>query len=500
MTSVFVTGTDTEVGKTFISVGLIELFKQQGLKAAGMKPIASGCEQTPEGLRNDDAVALQQHANVELDYELINPYAFEPAIAPHIAAEQTAINCSREMQLANCWVGVNYITLHHGQSLAYRGHLESALALFDNASQLAEEHLGMDNGLQSMAMCLTAEIYYQMGQLDKAKKLLEQGITALELRDCWYDIYAVTFKLAINLALADNDKSACDDYLSRGKKIVIKRKLWRLEMLLDVFAQKVALHFNDNYLFEELNNKIIREKYWLEELCLWKAKEEYHVIQAIYFLQKNASSKALFHTEKLLKICMDSKQIIYISKAKIIQALAYSSTDNNNKAFKILHEVCLDCARYKIKQVFYEVPASIESLLLKFKKHNGELLKKLESIEDYVVIEDYLHAVNQTYEIKLRQEGYSNLTPENIDSKDSKGILEKLKRVWQEHRDDDWGEFSNEEITRYICEKIALEETNFLSDKTKDQFRSLYRLIAERIRQYQNTATKTDLEKFQKKK
>ena len=56
------------------------------------------------------------------------------------------------------------------------------------------------------------------------------------------------------------------------------------------------------------------------------------------------------------------------------------------------------------------------------------------------------------------------------------------------------------EITRYICEKITLEETNFFSDKTKDQFRSLYRLIAERIRQYQNTATKPDLEKFQKKK
>ena len=126
--------------------------------------------------------------------------------------------------------------------------------------------------------------------------------------------------------------------------------------------------------------------------------------------------------------------------------------------------------------------------------------KKVESIEDYVVAEDYLYAVNQTYEIKLRQEGYSNLTPENIDSKDSKGILEKLRRVWQEHNDDDWGEFNNEEITRYICEKISLEETNFLSDKTKDQFRSLYRLIAERIRQYQNTVTKPDLEKFQKKK
>ena len=75
-----------------------------------------------------------------------------------------------------------------------------------------------------------------------------------------------------------------------------------------------------------------------------------------------------------------------------------------------------------------------------------------------------------------------------------------MRKKWQEHREDDWGEFDNEEITRYICEKITLEETSFLSDKTKDQFRSLYRLIAERIRQYQNVVTKPDLDKFQKAK
>jgi predicted ATP-dependent endonuclease of OLD family len=124
--------------------------------------------------------------------------------------------------------------------------------------------------------------------------------------------------------------------------------------------------------------------------------------------------------------------------------------------------------------------------------------KKLESIEDYIVIEDYLHAVNQTYEIKLRQEGYTNLKPQDISSEYSKGILDKLRKKWEEHIEDDWEQFNNEEITRYICEKIALEETNFLSDKTKDQFRSLYRLIAERIRQYQNMNIKQDLNKFQK--
>ncbi|NQV40380.1 MAG: AAA family ATPase [Nitrosopumilus sp.] len=126
--------------------------------------------------------------------------------------------------------------------------------------------------------------------------------------------------------------------------------------------------------------------------------------------------------------------------------------------------------------------------------------KKLESIEDYIALEDYLYPVNQTYEIKLRQEGFSNLTPQDITSKEGKGILEKLRKIWQEHRDEDWGEFNNEEITRYICEKITLEETSFLSDKTKDQFRSLYRLIAERIRQYQNVVTKKDLDRFQKAK
>jgi predicted ATP-dependent endonuclease of OLD family len=124
--------------------------------------------------------------------------------------------------------------------------------------------------------------------------------------------------------------------------------------------------------------------------------------------------------------------------------------------------------------------------------------KAIESIEDYVVLEDYLHAVNQTYEIKLRHEGYSNLTSEDIISKKKKGVLENLRAIWEEHRDDDWNEFDNEEITRYICEKITLGQTDFLSDKTKDQFRSLYRLIAERIRQYQNAAIKTDLDKFQK--
>lgn len=92
MTSLFVTGTDTDVGKTFISVAIIDLLKQNGLRVAAMKPIASGCDTTEAGLRNDDALQLIQHANVDLPYDTINPYAFQAAIAPHIAAQQKNIN------------------------------------------------------------------------------------------------------------------------------------------------------------------------------------------------------------------------------------------------------------------------------------------------------------------------------------------------------------------------------------------------------------------------
>ncbi len=86
--SLFITGTDTGVGKTLVSCAFIHVFKSRGLKVVGMKPVASGSESTPQGLRNADALALQQAANVPAEYATVNPYCFAPAIAPHLAARQ----------------------------------------------------------------------------------------------------------------------------------------------------------------------------------------------------------------------------------------------------------------------------------------------------------------------------------------------------------------------------------------------------------------------------
>ena len=92
----FITGTDTDVGKTVITLGLMQYLQQQGKTVVAMKPVASGCEKTSEGLRNDDAIQLMQQSSISLDYDLVNPYAFEPAIAPHIAAEQCGVRIEPE--------------------------------------------------------------------------------------------------------------------------------------------------------------------------------------------------------------------------------------------------------------------------------------------------------------------------------------------------------------------------------------------------------------------
>jgi dethiobiotin synthetase len=88
---VFVTGTDTGVGKTVAAAGLVRGLVAQGLRVAVMKPVASGSERTAEGLRNEDALTLIAASNVAVPYESVNPYCFEPPVSPHIAADEAGI-------------------------------------------------------------------------------------------------------------------------------------------------------------------------------------------------------------------------------------------------------------------------------------------------------------------------------------------------------------------------------------------------------------------------
>lgn len=93
----FVTATDTDAGKTYVTTGLLRAAGRAGLRSLGLKPIAAGADKIDGILRNDDALLIQSSSSVQLPYEQVNPVVLESAIAPHIAAadERRLVTVSR---------------------------------------------------------------------------------------------------------------------------------------------------------------------------------------------------------------------------------------------------------------------------------------------------------------------------------------------------------------------------------------------------------------------
>jgi len=98
----FITGTDTGVGKTSVAVALLQAAVKRGLSTAAVKPVAAGCKLTNEGLRNEDALLLHKACTTTLTYEQINPFALEPAIAPHFAALREGLHLDAQQLAAHC--------------------------------------------------------------------------------------------------------------------------------------------------------------------------------------------------------------------------------------------------------------------------------------------------------------------------------------------------------------------------------------------------------------
>ncbi len=84
----FITGTDTDAGKTLVAASLLLLAQSRGMKTLGLKPVAAGAEKTEQGLCNDDALLLQRYSSIKLEYPQVNPVLLQEAMAPHIAAER----------------------------------------------------------------------------------------------------------------------------------------------------------------------------------------------------------------------------------------------------------------------------------------------------------------------------------------------------------------------------------------------------------------------------
>ncbi len=115
---VFITGTDTGIGKTWAACSLLHALRAANMRATGMKPVASGCVETPEGLRNDDALALIAASDPPPErYEDCNPFAFAEAVSPHIAAAEAG----REVTLQPIEDAYDTLTLMHTEAIVVEG-------------------------------------------------------------------------------------------------------------------------------------------------------------------------------------------------------------------------------------------------------------------------------------------------------------------------------------------------------------------------------------------
>ena len=134
----FVTGTDTGVGKTLVSAALLRYFVQRGFRAVGMKPVAAGCEWRDGVAYWDDVEQLRAAGNVDAAQVLVNPYRFEPAIAPHIAATLAGVTIQLDV-IATAYVALEAqsdIVIVEGAG-GFRVPLNDHQDMADLASQLS---------------------------------------------------------------------------------------------------------------------------------------------------------------------------------------------------------------------------------------------------------------------------------------------------------------------------------------------------------------------------
>ena len=136
----FITGTDTGVGKTLVTAALLRALREAGHRVAGMKPVAAGAMAGPEGAANEDALLLQAESSQRHPYALVNPWLFEPAIAPHIAAAEAGatIDVARIVEA--------HAQLQRGADVVLAEGAGGFLVPLDAKRSMAElpERLGMD--------------------------------------------------------------------------------------------------------------------------------------------------------------------------------------------------------------------------------------------------------------------------------------------------------------------------------------------------------------------
>lgn len=191
----FVTGTDTDVGKTLVTTAMLIKAKQQGLRSFALKPVAAGGVKTDEGLQNEDAQQMRACASVDLSYDEVCPITLPDPLSPHIAAEKAGRTLNVDRVVGYCRGGLMHphdLCLVEGAG-GWRVPINARATMADVAKALNLKVIlvvGMRLGCLNHAL-LTAEAVYRDGLsiagwvstvVDPAMSALEENLATLEKR------------------------------------------------------------------------------------------------------------------------------------------------------------------------------------------------------------------------------------------------------------------------------------------------------------------------------
>jgi dethiobiotin synthetase len=169
MKGFFVTGTDTEVGKTCVSTGLLHVLAQQGLRVVGLKPVAAGWTQRHGVWAQDDVMALREASTVRLSLLEHGPYSLRTACAPHIAAQHEGLLPQRAALVAQ---------LRHSAKAADAVVVEGAGGFCVPMSPLSEAvRWGLDDLAADLGLPVVLVVALRLGCLNHAL-LTAQAVAA----------------------------------------------------------------------------------------------------------------------------------------------------------------------------------------------------------------------------------------------------------------------------------------------------------------------------------
>lgn len=204
MRRLFITGTDTDCGKTYATCRLLDYFKEQGKAALAIKPVASGCQEIAGRLINADVEQLIHH-NPNNKY-IINPWIFKPPVSPHLASNDLTAKDIAEFCLSESFPNLDYLLIEGAGGLMVPLNGEETWIDFLRLSNIPVIIVvGMKLGCLNHAL-MTAEIlsYYGIkctgwiaNCLDPSMLMLEENIATLNQRIKWPMLAKIPFKAQI---------------------------------------------------------------------------------------------------------------------------------------------------------------------------------------------------------------------------------------------------------------------------------------------------------------